>query len=837
MAPVNYGGAVIPPPQPTLPRELLRWTQSLDLSYAVKNVKRDFCNGFLIAEIFSRYYPQDVEMHTFDNGSRNMTRNDNWEQLYKILNRRGLSVTRMDIDPVVKQVPGAAIMILTKLYQFLTKRAVPKVVPADQLGSPLDPARTAAEQPAAETGNANRRPSKDNLPAQDAFSLGGQQQAAPAAVDTQDIYSIFQSSRRTRPSGRGQNKTVQAQEMVAPLVIREPVVKKVERNVAQLRAQRDAQQQQLQQQSSQQQQRSRTTTSMSGRKSVGGYDGSGAQPSTPSPGHAGAVKPVIDLMRPLVNALVQESDSVMRSLDPRKDVVVSFMELCKGDVVPEEMTVRVFESLSNRAALLVDTLVKSPTEFYRMWSLLSPALADFAESSPVFESVVVLFKRIGEQMREADPVLTQQLLIDVGLPSLSPLLSEAAGKREALCDLIYSFSQENLTNHLAVLKQLKETIEKLPIYISCLSSMVALEAQVGLLDQGLLDLYTYYSLVGLQSPQPKIRVSGLSIFSAIAIAPGTAYRIVVTNGLSTMQGLVNDDWWEVKAQLVILAARLLRRCTASAEEDQGEDPSVPPPTEDQVEALLGIVAQCFRPNLSKNVLQVGLSELAPCLSSYRSLIPNFVNILLAHPHPLRRRLLGLDENRAEVGARRLAYVMGTSSRLYEEAPITMTWPAVAVARCFAEHVSETSLNHFETEHMEVLTSCLPEGDFEPGTEETQEWLWVYEKLKDYIFVALVDPELHIPACGLIRRFWLSADEAVVSHCVEISRKTLLQTLRILYSHTVDRTKVEEEAFLDFVAELKGAGGLAEKALVETVEGFRESNQAEYSASSLDRIFS
>ena len=106
----------------TLPRELHMWVQSLNLTYKISNPKRDLSNGWVFAEVLSRYYPKEIEMYQFDNGFKLDKKVNNWEHLQKFFKRKGIPIEFADYDPVIHCAPDAAYELLKKFYRVLTGR-------------------------------------------------------------------------------------------------------------------------------------------------------------------------------------------------------------------------------------------------------------------------------------------------------------------------------------------------------------------------------------------------------------------------------------------------------------------------------------------------------------------------------------------------------------------------------------------------------------------------------------------------------------------------------------------------------------------------------------------
>jgi len=82
-----------------------------------------------VAEIYSRYYDKDVQMHSFDNGIALRIKKDNWSQLLKFFHKVGVQdvVTPAEVNLIIHCEDGAVIKFVNRMYEALTQRTLKKV--------------------------------------------------------------------------------------------------------------------------------------------------------------------------------------------------------------------------------------------------------------------------------------------------------------------------------------------------------------------------------------------------------------------------------------------------------------------------------------------------------------------------------------------------------------------------------------------------------------------------------------------------------------------------------------------------------------------------------------
>nr|XP_033798697.1 spermatogenesis-associated protein 4 isoform X2 [Geotrypetes seraphini] len=85
---------------------------------------RDFSNGYIIAEIFYWYFPDDIEMHEFKTGNSIATKLSNWALLERFFIKRHLNLAKELIHGTIHRKPGAAEALIQNIYVILTSRKI-----------------------------------------------------------------------------------------------------------------------------------------------------------------------------------------------------------------------------------------------------------------------------------------------------------------------------------------------------------------------------------------------------------------------------------------------------------------------------------------------------------------------------------------------------------------------------------------------------------------------------------------------------------------------------------------------------------------------------------------
>ncbi|KAG6973362.1 hypothetical protein JG688_00003578 [Phytophthora aleatoria] len=413
-----------------LNRELLRWIQSLDLAYSIKNVKRDFANGFLVAEILSRYYDKDISMHSYDNGIGMKVRKDNWDQLVKIFGRFAdleLLTNKSDIDAIVHCQNGAAVAFLTKLYQCLTKRtiqptAVAQLPTSGNVAAPISIAKsldTVEEIPpyAKPTNSAfirdkmrepeiaeMRDQTQLNRKVRDIHSQHEEtQQLERLMTDTPDRYPAIRSANKATVL-RGATKPVRNDDsnpvLMTQQVVREVQIKTInQKGLEKLRATREAKENESLGFSG-------SSCLLGEARGVASFDTRGMNGGSSSPELIQKRRP-LDLLN---EAVARKLSSLALTLKPRggKDKFENFLDnVYEGNVFGEHECAAVLQGIEEEVEVLALAFLDFPREFWKF-----QVFYEHKNSTSADPDALMVMLKCFEQLSHTEQQLNVRMLYD-----------------------------------------------------------------------------------------------------------------------------------------------------------------------------------------------------------------------------------------------------------------------------------------------------------------------------------------------------------------------------------------------------------------------------------------
>ncbi|CAM9753250.1 unnamed protein product [Ascophyllum nodosum] len=750
----------------TLSRETLRWTQSLDLTYSVKNVKRDFSNGFLVAEIFSRYYDKQVRMHGFDNGAATRVKRDNWGQLLRLFKKVGLSdlTDPEEVNAIIQAEDEAVVAFINRAYEVLTKRKVQEVVhrrlpentPTYARRTGLQVVRKALKGP--ELSDIEDETIQRAAARTEIMKYESSLQEERSQTDT-DRFSLTSSIRLPR----GPPKRVRSENVEVPKVaVREIQVKQVDRNIAYLRANQDM-----------------TSAAghgggpapVGGRGERGGLSqtSSSANEVYPTPGPplpvgagtgGGALESAEAIMKACILQRISEADL---GGDQNADTAYSFawalLSLTEGEGfsnvgagLSKSTAVTILSDMRAHAHQIAEASLFSPKQFWQVSALFCALLLGLPSESEPFRAAAGAFRAVGVQSYSKEPSTAYHLFCDFSLLRLAPAVASEPSKRRTILGIFYAFVGSGVHARVQAIKRLQQGLGNDDAFFAALSTLVYLEDELG---DPLLDLYFQYCSVGLHSPSDASRAACVGMLGPLLPQTSETMRELLPIMLRIAE---QDASWEVQAQLVVASV-------AALDAIQNADR-----LSEERATLLSIISMCLHPAAAIEVRKIGLSTMAPVLSLSTTTLPQlFLSVLLSLPEVERNIMLGeqADWYLNQEDMTKLPFAPFVNQiGLIRLMPLPVEWDCLTIARALLDEQVAAS-GSFEAPSMQAghswvlglcVTSQCSRGQVDGEAEGLHfstldhEWVEVFEGLSADIFGALCDPESVFPALGVLRSY-------------------------------------------------------------------------------------
>ncbi len=500
----------------SLPREVFRWLQGLDLAYSIKNVRRDFSSGFLVAEIFSRYFPNLFFMHSFDNGSSKSKKKNNWHQLVLLFRKIGFTPKREEelVNGVMDSDPTLVVAFLNLVYSFLTSRKV-----------------NTKRAPSVLVGKRSRNVHTDHDPSYDENDLNAEEEEeeeerSDEAFQGEESKGFVESTHTPSKILRGEVRSVR--DAVQDVHIKTKGVKLtvLETDIMRLRAANmsfidgDGE----------------CKTSSTQSKTI---NGSKSEVSTflDENSRAGLekLKPLELIQKALEESLGAKSGFSSSSF--LKELQLP----CESSTLSENDLNGVLSLVAEYKSILAQSILSAPDE----WAILGPALCGAITNWNAQVARDILCQ-VGSWLE----LLDAQAAWEVLMPHMIPIL-QSTDQRKLGMEILVAFAPVETWLHSAVMQELSQALDMRTLYACIVALMESLENQV--IHPSGVKWYSNLVSLGKAHSAPSVRARSVAIARSLVSKQDKESKeehVACSFGLDQ---LVHDTWWETRTQLALFA--------------------------------------------------------------------------------------------------------------------------------------------------------------------------------------------------------------------------------------------------------------------------------------------
>merc|ERR1719206_93325 len=826
-----------------LSREVLKWIQGLDLSYSVRNVRRDFSNGFMFAEILSRYYPHDIEMHSFDNGCNVSTKEDNWSQLKKFFSKIEFEFTEAEIKNIIKCDPKSQSvkLLINRLYQAITSKKLrtPPKLNETKLVPPYafsTASKTVTENFAAKT---SKKSDIDSTKAQARELISAHQQLQmqqrKQRGSTVRKHLLSSSGTLGRVAARGVSATTNDLQNVS--FIRDVEIKKVNESLLTLRNTTG-----LTPQSASNGQRKGDSMDMSAMKqspALNQHDMADHTNMRPpdinthaSPMHLSSpsklqhthtvIESIDDIFKNGIQFCIRhevfdidffatslgEEDEITeddgcgtRPVKRRSLVSLFFDRFFDANAEVARKLGGIIECLQSEfVAQFCQSALCSPKDFWRMMNILCRGLELLDESSPLFAKWLCLAKEFAAVLtnrkspnsthnlsatdNRQDNVFVFELFVDFGLKPFVAMLSSHAMKRRYIFEFIALFLQSD-DDEISFLKRLQKELASMDAFVENCAMFIESSDPRTPISPKLLDVYLYYSVTGLTHCSPKTRAASLGILSSILERSNGIISAINATFETRVMSMVEDSWWEVLANLIVLCCRMLSRFNYRH------------PMAAKVYQVLDVLLNDPNRDLCPKIVKIALFELASCIEGHKAMYALFTSNLLRYDQ-IRAALVGNKQF-----AQTIRFSYGQLMRV-ECVCFAQGWQGWIPCLCVADLVKASNLGNLQPAHLEIILGTIGHLDEFP-MEQSLEWKQVFIKLRSYLLVELCDPRLCQSIAQCLLKFIydrnISEEALKLVHNAEGQTPPLFGVLKLVFDSNA--SPMCQQTLFGFLSQLFG----------------------------------